>query len=68
MTATKLTDHNKQLRKELFRQWQYNHSEHCGVWQGMHDNCRWPMPDALLFRSPSNTVFELPLVELGESC
>ena len=36
---------NLRLREELWRQWKFNHAEHCGH-EGSHDvtQCHWPPP------------------------
>ena len=45
-----ILEQNRELKKELMRQWEYNHYEHCGVFippwphRGM---CHWPMPKIL---------------------
>jgi hypothetical protein len=45
----KLGKENAELRKELRRQWEYNHSERCDrVWPHMAgEECRWPLPPLL---------------------
>ena len=59
-----LEEEIEELRAELFRQWEYNHAEHCGNRFGNrypHPNCKWLMPKILLFglRAP-NEVLQLP--------
>lgn len=36
------------LREELLKQWEYNHSEHCGLWPHAEgEECLWPFPEVL---------------------
>jgi hypothetical protein len=58
--VARLEEEIKQLRAELFKQWEYNHTEHCGR-EFPHDNCQWPMPKVLVFglKAP-NEVLRLP--------
>ncbi len=48
----------KAMRAELWRQWEYNHAEHCGRDRGQqppyhHDgDCHWPVPDVLAPEPP----------------
>lgn len=44
----RLREENQRLQAELWRQWEYNHAEHCGApWP--HDReCYWPLPDVLV--------------------
>ena len=58
-----------ELRKELVRQWETNHSEHCGIpippWP--HDRaCKWPMPALVLSAGP-NVVSQILLSIWEES-
>lgn len=49
VTEPKETDREADLAVELWRQWEYNHSEHCGgvLPHSEDEECYWPLPDAL---------------------
>jgi hypothetical protein len=40
------------LTEELLRQWESNHSEHCGSIYPHEGECHWPKPAVLSRRSP----------------
>jgi len=42
-----LEAHIASLRAELWRQWEYNHAEHCGKPWPHEDECYWPPPGVL---------------------
>ncbi len=46
-SGRKQTEERHELRQELFRQWEVNHSEHCeNRWPHTGD-CYWPPPAVL---------------------
>jgi len=60
-----LLRHNLDLKKELLRQWMFNHAEHCGAiippWPHAGE-CQWRPPEII---SPSE-VYLLLLLASGE--
>jgi hypothetical protein len=46
-TWRELKQEIRELRQELFRQWEINHSDHCeNTWPHAAE-CHWPPPDLL---------------------
>jgi hypothetical protein len=64
--ADALLEEELNLKKELIKQWAFNHAEHCGViippWPHAGE-CQWPLPAVI---SPSE-AYLLLLSASGES-
>jgi hypothetical protein len=63
-----LAKENLALKRELVRQWEINHGEHCGVlltecWPLHAGECHWKLPDSI---SPSE-AYLLLLLASGKS-
>lgn len=67
--VSQLAEENEQLREELFKQWEYNHSEHCGqaILPNPHDKCCWPMPRILFMGSASEALQLRPVESAGSA-
>jgi hypothetical protein len=54
----------RRLQKELWNQWEYNHSEHCGKQLPHSGACYWPMPDELIGYVEDDLGFGLIRIEI----
>jgi hypothetical protein len=54
----------RRLQKELWNQWEYNHSEHCGKQLPHSSACYWPMPDELIGYVEDDLGFGLIRIEI----